>query len=120
MARCCSRRSLAGAADRNWGLVKLHPAVVIFAILSGGAIAGALGLLIAIPLAAVIRILLAYLYPKITDDFTPPDPLIPMEDTPTDRAIETFDAASQAQASRTQESMSEGSHAVRPRSRVKI
>jgi predicted PurR-regulated permease PerM len=100
-------------------LVKLHPAVVIFAILSGGAIAGALGLLIAIPLAAVIRILLSYLYPKITDNLTPPDPLISMEDSP-GSAAETFDAASQAQASRTQEPTSEGSPAVHPRSRVKI
>ncbi len=55
-------------------LVKLHPAVVIFAILAGGAIAGAFGLLLAIPLAAVIRIILSYLYPKITDTLIPPGP----------------------------------------------
>lgn len=53
-------------------LVKLHPAVVIFAILSGGAVAGALGLLIAIPLAAVTRILLTYMYPKLIDSDEPP------------------------------------------------
>ncbi len=54
--------------------VKVHPAVVIFAILAGGAIAGAFGLLLAIPLAAVIRIILSYLYPKITDTLIPPGP----------------------------------------------
>lgn len=48
-------------------LVKLHPGVVIFAILAGGTIAGPLGLLIAIPTAAVARIILAYLYTKIVD-----------------------------------------------------
>ncbi len=53
-------------------LVRLHPAVVIFAILSGGAIAGAFGLFISIPIAAVIRILLSYLYRKLTDQPEPP------------------------------------------------
>ncbi|NJN19727.1 MAG: AI-2E family transporter [Oscillochloris sp.] len=55
-------------------LVRLHPAVVIFAILAGGAIAGAFGLFIAIPVAAVIRILLSYLYRKLTDQAEPPPP----------------------------------------------
>ncbi|NTW01571.1 MAG: AI-2E family transporter [Oscillochloris sp.] len=53
-------------------LVRLHPAVVIFAILSGGALAGAFGLFISIPVAAIIRILLAYLYRKMTDQPEPP------------------------------------------------
>lgn len=48
-------------------IVKLHPVLVIFAILAGGAIAGALGLLIAVPVAATIRILLIYLYSKLID-----------------------------------------------------
>ncbi len=54
-------------------LVRLHPAVVIFAVLAGGAIAGPIGLLISIPTAAVLRILLAYLYQKLTDTDTNPD-----------------------------------------------
>ena len=55
-------------------LVRLHPAVVIFAILAGGAIAGAFGLFISIPVAAVIRILLSYVYRKLTDQPEPPPP----------------------------------------------
>jgi predicted PurR-regulated permease PerM len=53
-------------------LVRLHPAVVIFAILAGGAVAGAFGLFISIPVAAVIRILLTYIYRKLTDQPEPP------------------------------------------------
>jgi predicted PurR-regulated permease PerM len=51
--------------------VKLHPAIVIFAILAGAALAGAFGLLVAIPVAAVIRILLSYLYTKLIDSPAP-------------------------------------------------
>ncbi|MEI7644285.1 MAG: AI-2E family transporter [Chloroflexales bacterium] len=54
-------------------LVRLHPVVVIFAILAGGALGGAFGLFIAIPMAAVVRILLSYLYRKLTDRPEPPD-----------------------------------------------
>jgi predicted PurR-regulated permease PerM len=57
-------------------LVRLHPAVVLFAVLAGGSLAGPLGLLLSIPFAAVVRILLTYIYSKLTDttaDF-PNDP----------------------------------------------
>jgi predicted PurR-regulated permease PerM len=54
-------------------LVRLHPVVVIFAILAGGALGGAFGLFIAIPMAAVVRILLSYLYRKLTDQPEPPE-----------------------------------------------
>lgn len=53
-------------------LVRLHPVMVIFAILAGGALGGAFGLFIAIPTAAVVRILLSYLYRKLTDQPEPP------------------------------------------------
>jgi predicted PurR-regulated permease PerM len=59
-------------------LVRLHPAVVIFAILAGGAMAGAFGLFISIPVAAVIRILLTYLYRKLTDQAEPGLPATPV------------------------------------------
>jgi predicted PurR-regulated permease PerM len=54
-------------------LVRLHPVVVIFSILAGGALGGAFGLFIAIPMAAVVRILLSYLYRKLTDQPEPPN-----------------------------------------------
>lgn len=63
-------------------LVRLHPAVVIFAILAGGALLGPFGLFISIPVAAVIRILLSFIYRKLTDSPEPPPPLPPEEPAP--------------------------------------
>jgi len=48
-------------------IVKLHPIIVIFSILAGAAIGGALGLLLAVPVAATIKIILTYLYNKLID-----------------------------------------------------
>lgn len=45
--------------------VKLHPLVILFALACGGVIAGLLGLLVAVPLAASIKIVGAYLYDKL-------------------------------------------------------
>jgi predicted PurR-regulated permease PerM len=55
--------------------VHLHPVLVLFAILAGGAIGGPFGLLISIPTAAVARLLLRYIYRKLVDapDLPPPD-----------------------------------------------
>ena len=55
--------------------VNLHPVIVLFAILAGGAIGGGFGLLVAIPVAAIVRLLLRYLYRKLIDapDLPPPD-----------------------------------------------
>lgn len=55
--------------------VHLHPVLVIFAIIAGGSLAGPFGLLVAIPVAAIIRLLLRYLYRKLIDapDLPPPD-----------------------------------------------
>lgn len=52
-------------------IVKLHPVLVIFSILAGGHLGGALGLLIAVPIAATARIILAYLYSKLVDSPAP-------------------------------------------------
>jgi predicted PurR-regulated permease PerM len=52
-------------------IVELHPIIVIFSILAGGALAGGLGLLLAVPLAATVRIILMYLYSKLVDSPTP-------------------------------------------------
>lgn len=68
-------------------IVKLHPVVVIFAILAGAALGGALGLLLAVPVAATIKILLAYLYAKLIDAPMPGAAVVAEEqrllDTPT-------------------------------------
>lgn len=52
-------------------IVKLHPVFVIFAILAGASIGGALGLLMAVPVAATIKIILSYLYSKLVDSPVP-------------------------------------------------
>ncbi len=44
--------------------VELHPIATIFAVLAGGAVAGILGILLAVPVAAGIKIILDYLYPS--------------------------------------------------------
>jgi predicted PurR-regulated permease PerM len=54
--------------------VHLHPVLVLFAILAGGAIAGPAGLLLGIPIVAVMRLVLRYLYRKLIDA---PEPLVP-------------------------------------------
>jgi predicted PurR-regulated permease PerM len=43
--------------------VHLHPLVPIFAVLTGGAIAGVLGAVLAVPIAAAVRVALDYLFP---------------------------------------------------------
>jgi predicted PurR-regulated permease PerM len=54
--------------------VHLHPVLVLFAILAGGALGGPFGLLVGIPVVAIMRLLLRYLYRKLVDapDFLPP------------------------------------------------
>lgn len=47
--------------------VKLHPLVILFAVLAGGHIAGILGLVLAVPIAAVIRIILIFSLDKINE-----------------------------------------------------
>jgi len=51
-------------------IVALHPLVVLFALICGGALAGMLGLLLAVPAVAMLRILGAYLYRKLTEGET--------------------------------------------------
>ena len=46
--------------------VQLNPLLTIFAILAGGALFGISGMLLAIPAAAILRIVLSYLYVKLT------------------------------------------------------
>jgi predicted PurR-regulated permease PerM len=46
-------------------LTKLHPLVVMFSVLAGGTIAGPLGFVLAVPVAASVKILLEYSWEKI-------------------------------------------------------
>ncbi len=48
--------------------VGLHPLVVIFAVLAGAALLGFVGMLVAVPLAATIRILLVNFMPEVLRD----------------------------------------------------
>ena len=49
-------------------IVELHPLLVIFALLSGGAIAGLLGIVLAVPVAASLRIVTLYVLAKLRDE----------------------------------------------------
>ncbi len=52
-------------------IVKIHPVIVIFSILAGAAIGGGMGLLMAVPVAATVKIILSYLYSKLVDSPVP-------------------------------------------------
>ena len=54
--------------------VKLHPAVVIFSLLSGGVVFGLLGIVLAVPFAATMRLVLIYVRAKLRDE----DPFAPL------------------------------------------
>lgn len=64
--------------------VHLHPVLVLFAILAGGALGGPFGLFISIPTVAVVRLLLRYIYRKLVDspdlsfDLHPPAQPLPV------------------------------------------
>jgi len=49
-------------------IVRLHPAVVIFALLGGGALFGLIGVLLAVPVAATLRLVLIYASAKLRDE----------------------------------------------------
>jgi predicted PurR-regulated permease PerM len=49
-------------------VVELHPLIAMFAIFSGAAIGGVLGMFLAVPAAAVLRILARYVYFKLIEE----------------------------------------------------
>ncbi|HEV8535725.1 MAG TPA: AI-2E family transporter [Candidatus Limnocylindria bacterium] len=49
-------------------IVRLHPAVVIFSLLTGGAVFGLLGVFVAVPVAASLRLVLIYVGAKLRDE----------------------------------------------------
>lgn len=53
------------------GSVGLHPLVVIFSLLAGAQLFGLAGMLLAIPVVAVGRVLVAFLYHKLVTDWAP-------------------------------------------------
>jgi predicted PurR-regulated permease PerM len=55
-------------------LVRLHPLVVIFSVLAGASLFGILGLLLAVPVAATLKIVAIYLYRKLSEQ--PPRHLV--------------------------------------------
>lgn len=55
-------------------VVRLHPVIVIFALLSGGVVFGLLGVVLAVPVAATLRLVLIYVRAKLRDE----DPFAPL------------------------------------------
>ena len=49
-------------------IVELHPLLVIFALLTGGALAGLLGIVLAVPVAASLRLVVLYALAKLRDE----------------------------------------------------
>jgi predicted PurR-regulated permease PerM len=49
------------------GRLNLHPFIVIIAIIGGASLVGALGIILAAPMVASARVLLQYIYGKLTD-----------------------------------------------------
>ncbi|MDQ6692940.1 MAG: AI-2E family transporter [Chloroflexota bacterium] len=62
-------------------LVHLHPLIIIFAVLSGAALGNILGLLVAVPFAATIKIVITYLYHKFQEEPARTLVMIEPEDT---------------------------------------
>ncbi|GAB4309971.1 MAG: AI-2E family transporter [Phototrophicales bacterium] len=58
------------------GSLDLHPVVVIIAVIAGANVAGALGLILAAPMVASMRVFAVYIYGKLldVDPFPPPKP----------------------------------------------
>ncbi len=48
--------------------VRLHPLTVVFALLAGAQLFGVIGLLVGVPVAAVLRIIFRYAYEKLTTE----------------------------------------------------
>jgi predicted PurR-regulated permease PerM len=48
-------------------ITRLHPLVILFAVIAGEHIAGILGLILAVPIAGIIKIIFEYSLNKVTD-----------------------------------------------------
>ncbi len=56
--------------------LQLHPVIVFIGLLAGGILLGALGVLLAAPIIATIRVLLRYVYAKLLDQDPFPQPFV--------------------------------------------
>ena len=59
------------------GSLKLHPLVVLVAVIAGGSLAGILGMLLAAPTVATLRVVGHYLYCRLTDRDPFPETAVP-------------------------------------------
>ena len=53
--------------------VNLHPAIIMVALVVGSQVAGFPGLILAVPVAAILRDVYLYLYRRLAEDYTPKD-----------------------------------------------
>jgi sporulation integral membrane protein YtvI len=51
--------------------VKLHPAIIMIALVIGSQVGGLVGLIAAVPVAAILRDIYLYLYRRFTEEYTP-------------------------------------------------
>lgn len=72
--------------------IGLHPVTVIFAIMAGGQLAGFVGVLIALPVAAVVMVLLRHLHDYYKDNDEPEGTYEGDEDDEGDEGVETKSA----------------------------
>jgi predicted PurR-regulated permease PerM len=91
--------------------LNLHPLVVIIAVLSGAALAGPLGVILAAPTVASVRIFARYIYGKLTN--RPPFPEVqqaePAQPTLIERLIQNaYDRLTRRQPVRSPEDIHEG------------
>ncbi len=63
--------------------VELHPSLIIFALIIGGAIAGLIGAILSIPITAAAMSVYRYLFRRLSED----DPGVPAPDAPDMRAL---------------------------------
>jgi predicted PurR-regulated permease PerM len=76
--------------------VKLHPAVIMVALVVGSQVGGLIGLILAVPVAAIMRDIYLYLYRRLAEDYTPRDaeaslPTHSDEETPQGKAHEAHE-----------------------------
>ena len=48
-------------------VVKLHPVLTMFAILSGAVLGGIMGMIVAVPIAAILRLIVQFMWRKVVE-----------------------------------------------------